>query len=64
MIAGYLGSKESFDEALVKYAPTYADQAERDFAAFKLVIRSGRVSTESTKGAGLVSCNGRNAESS
>jgi len=53
MIAGYLGSKDTFDEALVKYATAYADQAERDFGAFKSAIRSGRLSTEPTKGAGL-----------
>jgi uncharacterized protein (DUF2252 family) len=53
MIAGYLGSKDTIDEALVQYSTAYADQAERDFLAFKASIRSGRLSTEPTKGAGL-----------
>ncbi len=33
-IAGYLGKSDIFDRALVTFANTYADQAERDFAAF------------------------------
>jgi uncharacterized protein (DUF2252 family) len=53
MIAGYLGSKDTFDEALVQYATAYADQAERDFQAFQSAIRSGRLQTEPAKGAGL-----------
>ena len=53
MIAGYLGSKDTFDEALVQYSAAYADQAERDFEIFKSAIRSGRLKTEPAKGAGL-----------
>ena len=53
MIAGYLGSKDTFDEALVQYSAAYADQAERDFENFKSAIRSGRLKTEPAKGAGL-----------
>ena len=53
MIAGYLGSNDQFDDALVQYARAYADQAERDFAAFQAAIRSGRLQTEPAKGAGL-----------
>lgn len=53
MIAGYLGSTEHFDDALVQYARAYADQAETDFEAFQAAIRSGRLSTEPAKGAGL-----------
>ena len=53
MIAGYLGSSDQFDDALVRYAQAYADQAERDFEAFQGAIRSGRLSTEPEKGAGL-----------
>lgn len=33
MISGYLGSSDTFDRALVTFAETYADQAERDHAA-------------------------------
>ena len=53
MIAGYLGSSEQFDEALAKYSEGYADQAERDFKTFQVAIRSGRLSSEPAKSAGL-----------
>jgi len=53
MIAGYLGSTDQFDSALAKYSEAYADQAERDFATFKAAIRTGRLSTDVEKGAGL-----------
>ena len=53
MIAGYLGSSEQFDDALAKYSEGYADQAERDFKTFQTAIRSGRLSTEPAKSAGL-----------
>jgi len=53
MIAGYLGSTERFDNALAKYSRAYADQAERDYETFQAAIRSGRLSTEPVKGAGL-----------
>jgi NAD(P)H-dependent flavin oxidoreductase YrpB (nitropropane dioxygenase family) len=48
-IAGYLGSSEQFDDALVQYSAAYADQAERDFTTFQAAIRSGRLSTEPAK---------------
>jgi len=53
MIAGYLGSKDAFDEALVKYSTAYADQAESDFALFKAAVRSGRLRTKPDKASGL-----------
>ena len=53
MIAGYLGTNDQFDNALAQYSEAYADQAERDFAAFKVAISSGRLSTNAEKGAGL-----------
>jgi len=53
MIAGYLGSSDQFDDALAQYSEAYADQAERDFKTFQAAIRSGRLSTEPAKGAGL-----------
>jgi len=53
MIAGYLGSKDTFDEALVKYSTAYANQAERDFTLFKAAIRSGRLRTKPAKASGL-----------
>jgi uncharacterized protein (DUF2252 family) len=53
MIAGYLGSNDQFDKALAQYSEAYADQAERDFETFQRAIRSGRLSTDVEKGAGL-----------
>jgi uncharacterized protein (DUF2252 family) len=53
MIAGYLGSSDRFDNALAQYSEAYADQAERDFETFQTAIRSGRLSAEPTKDAGL-----------
>jgi len=41
-----LGTKENFDDALVQYAISYADQAERDFKIFKAAINSGRLQTK------------------
>ena len=52
-IAGYLGGTDQFDAALAKYSDAYADQAERDYATFRSAIRSGRLSTDVEKGAGL-----------
>jgi uncharacterized protein (DUF2252 family) len=46
MITGYLGSSDKFDDALVTYAVSYADQVERDFEVFKKAISSGRLHTD------------------
>jgi uncharacterized protein (DUF2252 family) len=48
MISGYLGSKDKFDDALVQYAKSYADQVELDFSAFKAAISSGRLRAKTT----------------
>ena len=53
MIAGYLGSGDQFDNALADYSKAYADQTERDYAAFQAAIHSGRLSTEPPKDGGL-----------
>jgi uncharacterized protein (DUF2252 family) len=42
-IASYLGTADSFDLALAKFAESYADQNERDYAALKAAVESGRV---------------------
>jgi uncharacterized protein (DUF2252 family) len=52
-IAGYMGATDQFDNALAQYSEAYADQAERDYSTFKAAIRSGRLSTDVEKGAGL-----------
>ena len=40
-IASYLGTKNRFDESIADFAMRYADQNDRDFAAFCEAIRSG-----------------------
>ncbi|AMB59467.1 DUF2252 domain-containing protein [Microterricola viridarii] len=42
-IAAYLGSSDVFDHALADFAAAYAQQNERDFAAFEHAVESGRL---------------------
>ena len=42
-IAGYMGSKSSFDDAISEFAVGYADQNELDYKAFAKAIEAGRV---------------------
>jgi uncharacterized protein (DUF2252 family) len=42
-IAGYLGSSDSFDGALVEFAECYADQNKKDYEVFMEQIRSGKL---------------------
>ena len=46
MIAGYLGKSDVFDQAIARFARSYADQAERDHAAFVNAIRKGRIEAQ------------------
>lgn len=50
-IAGYLGKSDAFDEAIGDYAEAYADQVERDYAAFVTAIRSGKLVSDTMPGA-------------
>lgn len=50
MIAGYLGKSQAFDEAIGTYAEAYADQVERDHAAFVTAIRSGKLVSDTMPG--------------
>jgi uncharacterized protein (DUF2252 family) len=43
MIAGYLGSGDAFDRALVGFAHAYADQNDADYRALLDAIASGRI---------------------
>ena len=43
LITGYLGTSEAFDEAMGDFAVAYADQAERDHAALKTAVASGKI---------------------
>jgi len=45
-IDSYLGTDESFVDALDKYAQLYADQAERDYGQLQKAIKAGQVPVE------------------
>jgi uncharacterized protein (DUF2252 family) len=47
-LAAYLGGSGKFDEAIADFAEKYADQNERDYAAFQTAAKDGRV--EATMG--------------
>jgi uncharacterized protein (DUF2252 family) len=42
-LAAYLGGSARFDEAIADFAETYADQNERDYAAFQAAAKEGKV---------------------
>ena len=42
-IAAYLGNSDRFDRAIAAFARDYADQNDRDYAAFVDAVRSGRL---------------------
>jgi uncharacterized protein (DUF2252 family) len=42
-IAAYLGKSERFDRAIADFAEVYADQTERDHAALRAAVKSGRL---------------------
>jgi Uncharacterized protein conserved in bacteria (DUF2252) len=46
-IAGYLGSSEAFDQALVEYAEGYADVNEKDHHALVDAVSGGRIQARS-----------------
>jgi uncharacterized protein (DUF2252 family) len=43
MISGYMGSGETFDDAICEFAVSYADQTISDHKAFAKAIRDGRI---------------------
>jgi uncharacterized protein (DUF2252 family) len=45
-ISGYLGSKNTFDQAIASFSEAYADQAERDHALLLAAIKEGRVQAQ------------------
>ena len=45
-IASYLGSSDSFDQAIAAFAETYADQNERDYNALRDAVDQGRVTAQ------------------
>ncbi len=42
-IASYLGKGDTFDRAIADFSAAYADQNERDYAAFAAAVKSGRL---------------------
>jgi uncharacterized protein (DUF2252 family) len=42
-IAGYLGKGTAFEDAIAEFGARYADQTERDHAAFVKAIKAGRI---------------------
>ena len=46
-LAAYLGKSDAFDTAIADFAETYADQNERDHAAFAAAVTAGRVEARS-----------------
>ena len=42
-IAGYVGKSRAFDRAIERFALAYADQNERDYAAFAAAVKAGRL---------------------
>jgi hypothetical protein len=43
MISGYMGSGQTFDDAIGEFAVEYADQNKADYRAFVKAIREGRI---------------------
>jgi len=43
LMAGYMGSNATFDEAICEFAVEYADQNKRDYRDFINAIREGRI---------------------
>jgi uncharacterized protein (DUF2252 family) len=49
LICGYLGKKDTFDQALGRFALAYADQTARDHASLVKAVKSGRVRAKSDR---------------
>jgi hypothetical protein len=46
-IAAYLGTDDALEDAVGRFATTYADQTERDYQALQAAAKSGRITAES-----------------
>ncbi len=44
-ITAYLGTSDTFDAAVADFSEAYADQNDRDYAAFKKAIADGAIAT-------------------
>jgi len=45
-ISSYLGTNDTFDQALAGFAVAYADQNETDYQALIAAVKSGRITAE------------------
>jgi hypothetical protein len=43
IIAGYLGSSEAFDDAILRFAADYADQTEDDYDTLVKAVKAGEI---------------------
>ena len=43
LISGYLGKSDTFDRAIGKFAPAYANQNAKDHAALVAAVKAGRI---------------------
>jgi uncharacterized protein (DUF2252 family) len=50
VITSYLGTKDMFDQAMVAFGETYADQNERDYRALERAARGGRIAARNDFG--------------
>lgn len=46
MIAGYMGSSQTFDDVISEFATEYADQAQHDYRTFLKAVREGKIKAE------------------
>ena len=49
-ISSYLGAKGPFDQAMVAFGETYADQNERDYQALRAAAQEGRIAVHNDDG--------------
>ena len=43
VLSGYLGRKNTFDNAMIEFADLYANQGGRDYELLKAAVKRGRV---------------------
>jgi uncharacterized protein (DUF2252 family) len=46
VLSGYMGSSDTFDQAIAGFSLAYADQNEKDHATFMKAIKSGKIEAE------------------
>lgn len=46
LIAGYMGSNATFDDATCEFAVEYSDQNHREYWAFVKAVREGRLEAQ------------------